>query len=1103
MSTPETGLNLSRALEPVPAPRPKRPRETTGLNLARALEPAPVSPARPRPSTPHAADDYLLEGDWTPDRAEGVKGWFRSTYGRDLPHSFGQTPTHDRMGLDHSASMDVRLSPQSEEGRAFAAYLRQNRIPYLAYNKAVPGAATGPHFHVGRPSRGLGSPPAFDLGRASEPLNLTRALEPEEEAADVTVNAAQSVSPPPGPLRRRVKFDPGTLAGRQERDLNDATGRAPGSVLEVAVALPAAERLSDVEAGREMMRAAYVKAAAGEGIPADFAESWVNGRGGARLSNTPGGPAVAPADALTDDALDASARTLRVRLDANALKQMADDYRASGTNIGRAAAWAVDPNRSAGERASAAVAGGADLARRAAKPLDMFKARMWTRLGGGTAEQAVAASDAVWNDEPLPEYAQDFISADIEKDMSRLHPAVGKAYGFLSRQLLDPFNYVGGVGAVKYAGRLSRVVGAVRSARTARQVGRAVRAAEELSAELAAAGEGADLLRLIGPGDVSRVRRAADGLRRLGRDVVDVVQLPKAKAGFDLSAPARQGLPQVAAHPSYLKQAYAEQVKAFASEDAFNSFVQSIRARDDFAQMQDAGLYLSGMGGKSEEVFASGLVKHIPGVAASDRAYSAALDSIRVQAWDNYRRYILRNPGAEPATPETWKAVAELINISTGRGVFPILDRSEFGRKIVDALNVPFFSPRNMAGKFNLLSPLRIVRNASNPATRPVAWLQARDAFRGLTVMGTTLGLIQFAGPRVGVEANVNPFSDDFGKVRVGKMVVDLSGGEGWTVRYLARMAQSFMDIEQGKTPRQTPGELTKRYLRSQLQPSAAVGVDFWTGERFDSTKANPKPFTYSEAAADLSVPFVVQDVYKGWVAAGGTGAEEVAGNVWYGLRHGQTAANFRDFQTGFRYTPAALLSVLGIPVNFYDKSEDYEEARERAKVVPRGVAGEEFARLGIVLEELPKGERITVPDYYSFEGLTGDAVGFQGEHLGQSPEDLQRYRETLRGAVERNVAAEVVKPDYKRLGREAQRSYLLGVVAATYETAKSSFLLEARKRQVGATEGLLDYQKRLEGRLKPSLNVRYERPPKAAEPLKLDRALEPAPLNLTRALEP
>lgn len=238
-----------------------------------------------------------------------------------------------------------------------------------------------------------------------------------------------------------------------------------------------------------------------------------------------------------------------------------------------------------------------------------------------------------------------------------------------------------------------------------------------------------------------------------------------------MSATGRQGLAQALAHPTYLKEAFAHQVKAFASEDAFNAFRAEMMGRADFEQMKEAGLFLSSVGPEAEEAFASKLADKIPGVRASDRAYSAALDSIRTQAWDNY---VSSLPEHLRDNPDTLKAVSELINVTTGRGVVPILDRTAFGKKIINALNVPFFSPRNTASKFNLISPSRIVKNMLDPATRPVAYLQLRDATRGLATLGTTLGLMHVAG----LDVTVNPYSSDFGKVRVGKAVYDLTGGE-------------------------------------------------------------------------------------------------------------------------------------------------------------------------------------------------------------------------------------------------------------------------------------------------------------------------------------
>ncbi|MBC7933180.1 MAG: hypothetical protein H7Z38_21665 [Rubrivivax sp.] len=547
-------------------------------------------------------------------------------------------------------------------------------------------------------------------------------------------------------------------------------------------------------------------------------------------------------------------------------------------------------------------------------------------------------------------------------------------------------------------------------------------------------------------------------LRRAGRTAVDVVQLPKAKAGFDLSATGRQGLAQILAHPTYFKQAMSRQVRAFASEDAATAFAESIRSRPDFDLLRE-NVDLSSVGDIREEPFASGLAKKIPGVRASERAYSAAMDSVRVQAWDNYTRHVADNPNVNA---DTYKAIGELINITTGRGRVAILDRSELGRKVVNALNVPFFSPRNTAAKFNLISPVRVVRNALDPATRPVAWLQMRDASRGLAVFSTTLGLMSYAGLDVGL----NPFKPDFGKLRVGKAVYDLTGGEGATVRYLAQMAHLFSDIERGRKTKQSPARLTARYLRSQLQPAAAVAADKATGKTFDG-----KPFTYSQAAADLVVPFVVADAYKGWVAAGGSTIEEIDDA---GTRGDFLRGDFSKVKTGFAGGASALPAVLGVGVNYYEKPEDYEAEEASRQPVPTGAVAEEARRLKLVVPPLPK----TI----STVGLTGDSVKLHtkgGEQLaGLSDEDYAKvkadYAAEILGVLDETIA----NPDYQSFESDAdKKAYLDFMLKGTLERFLDGQRLRLREREGDELKKLEETQRRLEGRSrqpKPGERVKF-----------------------------
>lgn len=92
-------------------------------------------------------------GAWALSDAWKVQRFFQDAFKKPLPISvFGQGSIHVRWRLDHNNSMDVSLHPDGSDGQALLTFLRSNGIPFLAFRQAIPGTATGPHIHVGRPS---------------------------------------------------------------------------------------------------------------------------------------------------------------------------------------------------------------------------------------------------------------------------------------------------------------------------------------------------------------------------------------------------------------------------------------------------------------------------------------------------------------------------------------------------------------------------------------------------------------------------------------------------------------------------------------------------------------------------------------------------------------------------------------------------------------------------------------------------------------------------------------------------------------------------------------------------------------------------------------
>ena len=90
---------------------------------------------------------------WNLGEAYKIQRFFSDTFNKQLPIAvFGQGAVHDRWRLDHRNAMDVSVYPDTAEGRALLDFLQRNGIPYLAFRSAIPGTATGPHIHIGRPS---------------------------------------------------------------------------------------------------------------------------------------------------------------------------------------------------------------------------------------------------------------------------------------------------------------------------------------------------------------------------------------------------------------------------------------------------------------------------------------------------------------------------------------------------------------------------------------------------------------------------------------------------------------------------------------------------------------------------------------------------------------------------------------------------------------------------------------------------------------------------------------------------------------------------------------------------------------------------------------
>lgn len=125
------------------------------------------SSSKPKPSK--TADKFQPDNStWSLDRLPQIQADYQKQFNKPLPLvNKGQGSIHNKWGYDHRNAADVSLNPSTPEGQRFSEYLRQQNVPFLAFDRAVPGVATGPHYHLGAPSKKTGQ--KYSVGAQQKP----------------------------------------------------------------------------------------------------------------------------------------------------------------------------------------------------------------------------------------------------------------------------------------------------------------------------------------------------------------------------------------------------------------------------------------------------------------------------------------------------------------------------------------------------------------------------------------------------------------------------------------------------------------------------------------------------------------------------------------------------------------------------------------------------------------------------------------------------------------------------------------------------------------------------------------------------------------------
>lgn len=328
---------------------------------------------------------------------------------------------------------------------------------------------------------------------------------------------------------------------------------------------------------------------------------------------------------------------------------------------------------------------------------------------------------------------------------------------------------------------------------------------------------------------------------------------------MDLSAVLRQGGFIALAHPIRAAKAFPAMLRALRSEEGQHAVNMEIAARKNFPLYNQSKLYLSEHGQKlsqMEEAYMSRWADKIPIVAGSQRAYVTFLNKLRADSFDAMANSLART---SELTPVEAKAIANFVNVATGRGNFGMKDNALVG------LNTVFFAPRYVASRFQLLvgQPLYV-------GTARTRSLIAAEYARYLAGIAIVYGLATLDG----AEIEQDPRSSDFGKLRYGDTRIDPLSGLAQVTVLMSRLATGETKTLKGKIVpirgAEVPfgsgnsADVMARFLRTKLAPVPGQIVNILSGKDVVG-----QPVTSESVAEGLLVPLAFQDIYNAMIEQG------------------------------------------------------------------------------------------------------------------------------------------------------------------------------------------------------------------------------------------
>ncbi len=262
---------------------------------------------------------------------------------------------------------------------------------------------------------------------------------------------------------------------------------------------------------------------------------------------------------------------------------------------------------------------------------------------------------------------------------------------------------------------------------------------------------------------------------------------------------------------------------------------------------------------------------------ASERAFTTTLNKMRADVWDKYFRL-----WEGVATDKELRAMAEVINIFSGRGAVP-----KKLKEVTALMNNILFSPQLQISRVQTLGlPVTLWKYPPKVRKYVIQSLVSFIATVGGTVGMAAVGLpplLKSMGVDVKVSVGKDPRSADFAKIRIGDTRLDPWSGLQQYVVLISRLLSGEMKTQAGKIVDIDNEEALLRAFRGKEAPGFALLHDTFAGTTFLGEDFPPAEEDRFEEASNRLAPFFIRDVVEALKMEGYLGAI-VAAPAWFGI---------------------------------------------------------------------------------------------------------------------------------------------------------------------------------------------------------------------------